>query len=210
MADAPATTAIVGVTVLVSALLTLTGFQDIATLSAGFVPGLVTGNVEAGPGIALLPVWITPLSATLVHGGFVHLALNMVMLVYCGGLAERALGWRLLALLYVVGAYAGAAGEWAQMPHSNVPMIGASGAISALIAAYALLYAERPVAAIGPIPSRVVRIIWLALAWIGIQLLTGLAGLNGGPTIAIGAHIGGFIAGLMLTRPMLLWHYRRA
>lgn len=197
-------------TALVSTLLTLTRQEDFAAVTAGFVPGVLSGTITAGPGMSLLPAWLTPLTATLVHSGFVHLGLNMVMLVYCGALVERALGWRLLVLLYLVGAYAGAAGQWAQFPDSPVPMIGASGAISAMIAAYSLLYADRPVPAIGPIPSRVVRIAWLAAAWIGIQLLTGLAGLGGGPSIAIGAHIGGFIAGLVLTRPLLLWHYRRA
>ena len=52
--------------------------------------------------------------------------------------------------------------------------------------------------------------VWLAVAWISIQLLIGVAGMGGGPLIAIGAHIGGFIAGLVLTRPLLLWHYRNA
>ncbi|RZM08071.1 MAG: rhomboid family intramembrane serine protease, partial [Sphingomonas sp.] len=49
----------------------------------------------------------------------------------------------------------------------------------------------------------------LAAAWIGIQLLMGIAGL-GGLTIAIGAHIGGFLAGLVLARPLLAWRYRGA
>ena len=208
--ETPVTAAIAAVTVLVSTILTLSGVEGQGAVTAGFVPGLLTGSVTLGPGVSVLPVWITPLTATLVHGGFLHLTLNTIMLVFCGGLVERALGGRLTLLLYLIGAYAGAAGEWAQIPNSNVPMIGASGAISAWIAAYALLYAERPVPAIGPIPSRVVRIAWLAAAWIGIQLLTGLAGLHGGPTVAIGAHIGGFIAGLILTRPFLLWRYRHA
>jgi len=160
--------------------------------------------------IIMLPFWLTPLSATLVHGGFVHLAFNMVMLVYCGRMLERALGWQGIALLYLVGAYAGAAGHWAFGPMSAAPMIGASGAISAILAAYAMLFAERPVAAIGPIPSRVVRVVWLAAGWIAIQLLIGFASGADGQGIAIGAHIGGFAAGLALARPLLLWRYRNA
>lgn len=197
-------------TALVSLLLIWTGNVDYAAVAAGFTPGLVTGVVQVPPGFQAIPVWLTPLSATLVHGGYLHLGLNMLMLVYCGSLAERALGWRLLVLLYVIGAYAGAAGQWAQMPGANEPTIGASGAISAFVAAYAMLYSDRPVKAIGPIPSRLVRVLWLAAAWIGIQLLTGVATAGSDQPIAIGAHIGGFIAGLALTRPMLLWHFRRA
>lgn len=132
------------------------------------------------------------------------------MLVYCGRMLERALGWRAMAALYLVGAYAGAVGHWALEPMSFSPMIGASGAISAVLAAYAMLFAERPVPAIGPIPSRVVRVAWLAAGWIVIQLMIGFASGAGGGAIAIGAHIGGFAAGLLLARPLLLWRYRGA
>ena len=60
-------------------------------------------------------------------------------------------------------------------------MIGASGAISAVVGAYALLYGERRAQAIGPVPAGVVHVAWLAAAWIGIQLLIGLAGLAAWP-----------------------------
>lgn len=157
-----------------------------------------------------MPAWLTPVSATVIHGGFLHLAFNMVMLVYCGRMLERALGPGSIALLYLIGAYAGAAGQWALGPLSAVPTIGASGAISAIIAAYAMLFAERPVPAIGPIPSRVVRVVWLAAGWIGLQLLIGFASGGEANPIAIGAHIGGFLVGLALARPLLLWRYRNA
>lgn len=209
--DTPATAAITLATVSVSLLLFLTHFNAQAALTAGFIPGIATGTVHAPPGLSLLPAYVTPLTATLVHGGIVHLGFNMLMLVYTGQMVERALGWRGLAVLYLVGAYAGAAGQWAQDPSSATPMIGASGAISAIIAAYALLFSEQKVAPIGPIPARIVRILWLAAAWIGIQLLTGIAGMGGaGGAIAIGAHIGGFLAGLILARPLLLWRFRGA
>jgi len=179
-------------------------------VTAGFVPAVASGIAVGPPGHVLAPVWLAPLTATLVHGGLIHLGFNMLMLAYCGQATERALGWAGMMTLYVVGAYAGAGGQWLQNPHSIAPMIGASGAISAVIAAYALLFSEQRVPALGPVPARLVRVVWLAAAWIGIQLLTGIAGLNGGIAIAIGAHIGGFLAGLVLARPLLLWRYRRA
>lgn len=190
--------------------LIVSGLDDWASLVGGFVPGTVTGQVLAPPGYTLLPPWITPLSATLIHGGYLHLGMNLLMLVFCGLHAERALGWRLLTLLYVIGAYAAAAGQMALDWHGNTPMVGASGAISALVAAYALLYSERPVPAIGPIPSHFIRALWLGAAWIGVQALVGVASASGGFGIAIGAHIGGFIAGLALTRPFLRWRFRNA
>lgn len=207
---ATATNIIAVATVVVSGLLILTGGVGSAGVTLGFVPQTVTLSVGAPDGMVLAPVWLTPLTATLVHAGWTHLLLNLVMMVYCGQQVERAIGPRLLALLYGVGAYAAALGQWAFDPASLTPMIGASGATSALIAAYSLLYAERPVPAIGPIPSRVVRVAWLAVAWIGIQTLFGFAAGLGGNSIAVGAHIGGFFAGLALARPLLLWRYRRA
>jgi membrane associated rhomboid family serine protease len=114
-----------------------------------------------------------------------------------------------IAILYLVGAYAAAATQWAFAPASAVPMIGASGAISAVVGAYAVLFGRRRAKRLGPIPAHIVHIVWLAAAWIGIQLLIGFAGM-GGVTVAIGAHIGGFVAGLVLARPLLRWRYRRA
>lgn len=186
------------------------GWLDYAAIAAGFIPAAVMHVLNAPPGLWLFPVWLTPVTSTLVHGGILHLALNMVMLVYCGRMLERAIGSGALGLLYVVGAYFGALGQWLLDPLAAVPTIGASGAISAIIAAFAMLFAERPVPAIGPIPSRVVRVLWLAAAWIVIQLLVALATGVGQPVVAIGAHLGGFAAGLALARPLLLWRYRNA
>lgn len=206
----PATTVIAGGTALVSALITLLGREGDAAVIAGFVPATVLHTLSAPDGLFLLPVWLTLLTATLVHGGFLHLGFNLFLLVYCGRLLERTIGSAGLVALYVSGAYLAAAGEWALGPNAAVPMIGASGAISALVGGYALLFANQRVPRIGPIPERAVRIAWLLAAWVGIQLLVGIATSVGGPAIAIGAHIGGFVAGLLLARPLLLWRYRKA
>lgn len=194
----------------VSVLIVALGLEGAASIVAGFIPASVAHVLSAPDGLVLLPAWLTPLSSAFVHGGLLHLAFNMVMLVYCGQRVEQAVGPVALALLFVIGAYASAAGQWALGPAVALPMVGASGAASAFVAAYALLFAEKPVPAIGPIPSRAVRVLWLAAAWIGIQALVGLSIGQDGQMIAVGAHIGGFVAGLALARPMLLWRYRRA
>lgn len=199
------TAGIAVLTLVVSGLIIVNAMIGAAALGAGFIPALAAGSAVMPPEIASLPVWLTPLTATLVHGGWGHLALNLVMLVYCGQQAERPLGGPLIALLYVVGAYAAAAGQWVQEPGGIAPMIGASGAISAIVAAYALMYGRRR----GGM-SELAHALWLGGAWVGIQLLLALVGMGGGPAIAIGAHIGGFLAGLVLTRPLLRWRYRGA
>jgi membrane associated rhomboid family serine protease len=207
-AQAPATVAIIAATAAGSLLVLLAGSVELAAVLGGFLPARV-GSLVIPAGHGAVPVWLTPLTATLIHGGPAHLLLNLLTLGFCGVFVEQALGWRALVALYAVGAYAAAAGQWAIGP-ADGPMIGASGAISAVLAAYALLFGKRQAPAIGPVPGRVVQLVWLAVAWVAIQLLVGIAGLGGAMPIAVGAHVGGFLAGLLLTRPLLLWRYRRA
>lgn len=175
---------------------------DVPTV-AGFIPATVGGRAFVG---GALPWWITPLTATLVHGGILHLLFNMAMFVWVGRQVEPAIGAPQLAVLYIVGAYAAAAGQWALDPAGLIPMVGASGAISAVVALYALVFSESKTRAIAGIPAGVVRALWLGAAWVIIQTMLGFA--TGG-MIAVGAHIGGFLAGLLLARPLLRWRYRR-
>lgn len=184
-----------------------TGRQDDATILGAFIPARVGGVIDLAGAV---PVWLTPLSALFLHGGLMHLGFNLLMLAFCGRYVEVALGARGIVILYVVGAYAAAAGQFALGPISTSPMIGASGAISALLGAYALLYGERRATLANRRLNAAVNIAWLAAAWIGLQLLVGLAMSDGKQGIAIGAHIGGFLAGLALARPLLLWRYRAA
>ncbi|MEG3164308.1 rhomboid family intramembrane serine protease [Sphingomonas sp. PB2P19] len=207
--EARATAILTIATLVASGLILLTDTLPWWAVNAGFIPFRLEGVLTPEAHGFAVPVWATPLTATLIHGGLAHVALNVVMLVFCGQAVERAIGSAGVVVLYVVGAYAAAAGHWAFGPESLAPMIGASGAVSAIVGAYALLYGVRQAKAIGPVPAGVVHVAWLAAAWVGIQLLTGLAGF-GGATIAIGAHIGGFVAGLILARPLLMWRYRAA
>ena len=181
--------------------LLLTGRLGWAAYTAGFIPARLGGAALVGA----LPVWLTPLSSALLHGGLLHLGINMLMMVFLGRQLEPAFGRRGLALLLIIGAYAGALLHWAVDPGSTTPVVGASGAISALVAAFAFIFNRDNVRGIGPFPPVVVRAAWLAAAWIGVQLATGIA-FGGG--IAIFSHIGGFMAGLLLTRPLLRWRFR--
>ncbi len=209
--DTPAMLTILAVTSTVSLTLMLFGIVGEAAIGGGFIPGMVGANVAVpADSPPMLPVWLTPLSATLVHAGIIHLAFNLLVLVVCGDELERTLGWRGTAALYLFGAYAAAAGYWLQEPTSPWPLIGANGAISALLGAYALLFGRRRARAIGPVPARIVAILWLAAAWIGIQLLIGFADLAAGAAVTIGASIAGFLTGVALVQPLLLWHYRGA
>ncbi|MEQ8744214.1 rhomboid family intramembrane serine protease [Parasphingorhabdus sp.] len=197
--------------VVIFLVLLIFGWQQEALLRGGLFPIRLSGEALDLTAYGwLVPAWLTPLSAAFLHAGLLHLSMNMLMLLFCGRYVEQALGPGLMAILYGVGAYAAAIAQYAVDTTSMVPMIGASGAISAILGAYALLFARNRVDAVGPIPSHVVRILWLALAWIGIQLMIGVATSGDLQDIAIFAHIGGFVAGLVLTRPLLEWRFRSA
>ena len=210
---ARATYAIAAITALAWAVAAAAQQTDTVAVLAGFVPARFSEVVGMPPGA--VPAALTPFTATLVHGGLIHLAFNLLILTFCGRLVEASVGPACLVLLYLVGAYAAAGAEYLAAPHSFVPMIGASGAASAVIGAYALLYGRRQVKGWGPISGQILHVAWLAAAWIGLQLLVGFAsagmpGVPVGGAIAVPAHIGGFLAGLALARPLLLFRYRSA
>ena len=203
----PKMTATLGaVTIASFVLLSAMHKLDVAAAVGGFIPARLSGLQVIGA----LPVWLTPLSATLLHAGALHIGFNLLMLFFCGREDEVALGPPGIVVLYVIGAYAAAAAQYLAGPHSTVPMVGASGAISALVGAYAILYGQRRPSKLPPEVARWVHIAWLAVAWVVVQLLLGLASQTEGMAIASAAHIGGFIAGLMLARPLLRWRYRKA
>ena len=189
----------------------LFGWEQQAILRGGMFPIRLSGEtLDLSAYGWLVPAWLTPLSSAFLHSGLLHLSFNMLMLLFCGRFVEQAMGPGLMAILYGVGAYAAALAQYATDSVSMIPMVGASGAISAILGSYALLFARNRVDAVGPIPSHIVRIIWLTMAWIAIQLMIGVATSGSLQGIAIFADIGGFVAGLLLTRPLLGWRFRGA
>lgn len=195
------------VTALVSVVTGLGRLGVHAPMALGFVPARFSGiPLPFGE----VPLFVTPLSATLVHGGTLHLGFNLLMLVWCGLAVERVLGRGAMVFLYVFGAYAAMAAQWASDPYGVGPVIGASGAISALIGAYALSFGRPRLVSRNMRVNRWIHIAWLAVAWSVLQVMVGWSAGQQGMLLATPAHIGGFLAGLLLQRPLLLWRYRRA
>ena len=185
----------------------LLGQSEAAAYALGFIPARLSGAVTAFPAV---PAFLTPLSATLVHAGIVHIAFNLLMLVWCGNQVERVLGPKALVFLYVVSAYTAAMLQWAVMPHGDVPMIGASGAISGILGAFALSFGQQKQIVRSRSLNRALNAAWLLVAWVVLQLMTGMLGGFEGVVVATPAHVGGFISGLLLQRPLLMWRYRKA
>ncbi|MFL6722391.1 MAG: rhomboid family intramembrane serine protease [Sphingomonas sp.] len=211
MATAPrfprtASNVIIAITALAWVITILLGKSEQAAYMLGFIPLRVTHAV-VWPAV---PVILTPLTATLVHSGFVHIGFNLLILAWCGAAVERTIGATGLIVLYVVGAFAAAAAQWAMDPSGSVPTIGASGAISAVMGAFALSFGRARAFTDNLRVNRWINVAWLLAAWVVLQMMMGwLAGAQG-YLLATPAHVGGFAAGLLLQRPLLLWRYRSA
>ena len=185
----------------------LLGLSDQAANAMGFIPERWSGAQMIGPAV---PAYLTPLSATLAHAGILHLAFNLLILVWCGTQVERVLGAKALIFIYVVSAYVAGVAEWLVTPHATVPMVGASGAISGVIGAFALSFGQQKQIVKSRRLNRALNAMWLLAAWVVLQLMTGaLAGFEG-ILVATPAHVGGFLSGLLLQRPLLVWRYRKA
>jgi membrane associated rhomboid family serine protease len=202
-----ATNIITAVTAAAWVIATLLGQSEQAAYVFGFIPIRVTVPAAVS---AAAPAFLTPLTATLVHSGLVHLGFNLLMLVWCGTQVERIIGAGGLVTLYIVGAFAAATAQWGVNPHGSVPMIGASGAISAVMGAFALSYGRARAFTNNLALNRWINVAWLMIAWIVLQVMMGWLGNQQGYLLATPAHVGGFAAGLLLQRPLLLWKYRSA
>jgi len=175
-------------------------------LAAGLVPARLTGDVIGLQGT--VPAPLTLVTHIFLHGGLLHLAMNMVFLAWIGRQVEWLLGPARMVLLFLVGGIAGGLLQVFMTPGSIIPIVGASGAISAVFATYALLFAkagEAPASLFGVrISGETVLALRYGALWIGLQLLTAVAfNTPGGGGIAIWAHIGGFVAGLLFGLPFI-------
>ncbi len=201
-----ATAIIALITVAVSSFAILTGL-DYFIAAGGFIPARLSGLL---PLAGALPAWLTPWSSALIHGGWLHLFINMLMLVFVGSQVERVIGGSGVLLAYLIGAIVASAAQFAVDPSSATPMVGASGAISALFGLYALFFGRPKQVTANQKINRWIHAAWLLATWVVLQWMAGMLAGGQGVLLATPAHIGGFIAGLLLQRPLLLWRYRKA
>src|SRR5467141_2819174 len=182
----------------------------------GLIPAEILRNARPGSGVELapglvcmvdaVPKYWTVITSMFMHGGWFHLIGNMLFLWVFGNNIEDAMGHAKFVIFYLLCGVAAAATQTFVSPHSVVPMIGASGAISGVLGAYLLLYPRVRVHTLIILPIYITTVAlpaWVMLGyWILLQVLGGLpqlAGLQSGG-VAFFAHIGGFAAGMLLIR----------
>jgi membrane associated rhomboid family serine protease len=155
------------------------------------------------------PFWITLFTSMFMHAGWAHILGNMLFLFVFGNHVERSMGhWRYLLFYFICGLGASAL-EIATAVNSNVPGLGASGAIAGVLGGFLVLY---PMAKIGSLigigflylPARIPAWVFIGF-WFLYQFVNGVAALNATATSATGgvaywAHVGGFITGVLLVR----------
>ncbi|WP_454852148.1 rhomboid family intramembrane serine protease [Rhizobium binxianense] len=168
------------------------------TVGLGYIPAIVFGDARLAEGLDIVPEPLTYVTYSFVHSGFWHLAANMVFLWVFGDNVEDAMGHLRFLVFYLVCAAAGALCHGLLLSQSEAPLVGASGAISGVVAAYLMLHPRVRVWVLVffRIPLPLPAFIPLLL-WIGQQFLMLLIDPNG--DVSWGAHVGGILAGALLT-----------
>jgi membrane associated rhomboid family serine protease len=171
----------------------------------GLVPGQLTAAVNGGQPDALSGELLGAFTSMFLHGGWIHLIGNMLYLWIFGNNIEDRLGRLGFLAFYLFGGVAAAATQIVIDPTSQVPVIGASGAIAAVLGAYLVFFPRARVLSLVflgffyqllHVPAVIVLGLWFAL-----QLVDGFASLgvqNSAGGVALFEHIGGFVAGALI------------
>ncbi len=176
-------------------------FQTPRELNAFFYEyALIPALVSQGDG------WSAFITSQFLHGSWMHLGGNMLFLFIFGDNIEDELGHVKFILFYLACGVAAGLAQYLTGPYSNVPMVGASGAIAGVMGAYLLMFPKARVDIlliliiifrVFPIPAWIVLLIWF-----GMQLFGGLGSVATEGGTAYWAHAGGFIAGIILIYPL--------
>lgn len=170
---------------------------DHTVLVFGFIPALVTHQAVLPEALQGIPPELTYVTYAFLHGGFSHIALNMLFLWIFGDNVEDAFGHVRFLLFYLACAAAGAFVHQTLSGDPEAPLIGASGAISGVLTAYVILHPRVrlwALVAFGiplPLPAFIPLILW-----IGQQFF--LLASGSGESVSFAAHVGGIIAGGIL------------
>ncbi|MFP3953256.1 MAG: rhomboid family intramembrane serine protease [Candidatus Acetothermia bacterium] len=178
-------------------------------LQYGAVPGEIA-NMADFPPLVPFPVFFTLITSMFIHGGFFHLIGNMLFLWIFGDNVEDAMGHVRFALFYFLSGIAGGLLQIVANSGSGTPMVGASGAIAGVMAAYLILYPHSRIVTVLPIFFFFTFVEIPAALMVGLWFLFELVRAVGEPAgqVARLAHVGGFIAGAMMT-PYLKSKYVR-
>ncbi len=175
-----------------------------AVYALGFIPAVLFGIADLPGQLAWVPAPATVVTSMFLHGGLLHLGGNMLYLWIFADNVEDSMGHGRFVLFYLLCGVAAALAQAAPAINSTIPMIGASGAVSGVLGAYVLLYPHARILVAVPLivilyTLRLPAIVVLGI-WFAGQLLSSLAAPAAGGGVAFRAHVGGFVAGLVLIK----------
>ncbi len=172
-------------------------------LSYGTIPAIFTNNASLELYLQKVPEAVTLITYMFLHSGWMHIIANMAFIWVFADNVEDAFGHFGFLLFYLTTGIIAALTHIAISPQSQAPLIGASGAVSGIMAAYLVLFPKARVWILlflkipMPIPA-----FWALLAWFGFQFVSLLSATGDAANVAWWAHIGGFISGLVITIPL--------
>jgi membrane associated rhomboid family serine protease len=174
---------------------------EAAIYAYGLIPDVLLGDARLPPELRVVPPWATVFTSMFLHGGWLHLIGNMLYLWIFADNVEDRLGHFRFGVFYGLCGAAAALAQAVPDPDSQVPMVGASGAISGVLGAYLLMFPRAHVLVLVPLGplSQLVRLPALLVLgfWFAMQLLSETFAAPGAG-VAFRAHIGGFVAGMLL------------
>jgi len=164
--------------------------------SYGLIPSILMGHNQLPMDLYEIPGWLTIFTSMFMHGGFMHLSGNMLYMWIFADNIEENLGPRKFLTFYILAGIGAAMTQVFMDTHSQVPMVGASGAIGGVLGAYLINYPNAKVLVLIPFGffSHLIKI--RALYVLGFWFILQFISSGGG--VAYAAHIGGFISGIIL------------
>ena len=188
------------------------GQAEDVVMRFGVIPDVILHGNWGAPRMdgGALGSWVTPFTSMFLHGGVLHVGLNMLFLHVFGDNIEDVLGRGRFLVFYLLCGLGAVVGQILVDPDSTVPMIGASGAISGVLAAYVTLFPHARVVTLIPIfifiqfievPAAIFIVLWFVLQLVQGYLALGMIA-EGAGGVAWFAHIGGFLVGLVCVRLM--------
>jgi membrane associated rhomboid family serine protease len=172
----------------------------------GAIPAVLLTDARLPVDLEWIPRYASLFTYMFLHGGWLHLLGNMLYLWIYGDNVEDSMGHSRYLLFYCLCGIAAIYAQALSDPHSAYPIIGASGAISGVLGAYLLLFPRAKVLTLVLLPFFFTTLrlpaMLLLLLWFAVQLVSDLGWHAGGANVTFRAHIGGFLAGMLLV-PLL-------
>lgn len=192
--------------------------QQALVYSYGLIPAVLLGDLGLPPELYRVPATMTLFTSMFMHGGLLHLLGNMLYLWIFGNNIEDAMGHGRFVVFYLLCGIGAAMAQALPNPEAQIPMIGASGAISGVLGAYLLLFPHARVLVAIPFGFIIHTVYLPAVLVLGVWFaIQAFSSLNMNPAeggVAWYAHLGGFVAGMVLIplfrhRHVRLWQGRR-